>query len=115
MSWIGIEYKSGEVNELVSGITMTWFVYLLIFFNPNLSVIIIINPPLALISWILVNIFWNCLSDGAKTITGVLSSISANGPCLSSPAAYPSQCLYVISFNLSAPSSAICYISPLPI
>ncbi|KMO73359.1 hypothetical protein MCHUDSM44219_04537 [Mycolicibacterium chubuense] len=44
--------------------------------------------------------------DGITTITGKSSSISAIGPCLSSPAANPSACMYASSLSFSAPSSA---------
>ena len=44
--------------------------------------------------------------DGITTITGRPSSISAIGPCFSSPAAKPSACMYASSFSFSAPSSA---------
>ena len=44
--------------------------------------------------------------DGITTTTGSPSSISAIGPCLSSPAGKPSACMYASSLSLSAPSSA---------
>ena len=37
--------------------------------------------------------FEKFLSKGANTITGISFSIKARGPCVNSPAAYPSQCL----------------------
>ncbi len=44
--------------------------------------------------------------DGTTTTTGTSSSISAIGPCFSSPAAKPSACMYASSFSFSAPSRA---------
>lgn len=44
--------------------------------------------------------------DGTTTTTGRSSSMSAIGPCFSSPAAKPSACMYASSFSFSAPSSA---------
>ena len=44
--------------------------------------------------------------DGTTTNTGCPSSMSAIGPCLSSPAAKPSAWMYASSLSLSAPSSA---------
>ena len=43
-------------------------------------------------------------------ITGMFSSISASGPCLSSPARMPSECMYEISLILSAPSKQVAYL-----
>ena len=53
------------------------------FLDPSESVINIISPPLALISWIFDIVFLKYLSKGAKTITGTESSIKAKGPCFS--------------------------------
>ncbi len=44
--------------------------------------------------------------DGITTTTGRPSSMSAIGPCFSSPAGKPSACMYASSLSFSAPSSA---------
>ena len=44
-------------------------------------------PPRAATSLMFEAVFSNSGSEGAMTITGVVSSISAIGPCFSSPAA----------------------------
>jgi hypothetical protein len=54
---------------------------------PSASVIRISRPPRAATSCMLENVFSNTLSCGAITITGMFSSTSAIGPCLSSSAA----------------------------
>ena len=44
-------------------------------------------PPRAITSCMLEKVFSNSASLGAMTMTGTVSSISAIGPCFSSPAA----------------------------
>ena len=57
-------------------------------------------------SFMLDNDFSNSSSFGMSTTTGILSSMSAIGPCFISLAEYPSAWMYEISFSLSAPSNA---------
>lgn len=45
--------------------------------------------------------FWHLVKQGSfiiTMITGICLSIRASGPCFSSPARIPSECIYVISF-----------------
>ena len=54
---------------------------------PRPSLITTILPPRARTSCMLLTVFSNSGPDGARTITGTSSSISAIGPCFISPAA----------------------------
>ena len=62
--------------------------------------------PRAATSCKLEAVFSKSASGGAMTITGTSLSMSAIGPCLSSPAAKPSAWMYASSLSLRAPSSA---------
>src|SRR5690606_16705882 len=65
------------------------------------------NPP-RLFSSIAPEMISVCVSSlGANAMHGVPSSIKAMTPCLSSPAAKPSACIYDTSLILSADSSAV--------
>jgi hypothetical protein len=44
------------------------------------------GPPRAMTSAVLETVFSKRASEGARTMTGVASSIRAMGPCFSSPA-----------------------------
>src|SRR5215213_350125 len=74
------------------------------------SAMTIVRAPRARISWMLETTLPCSESrprgDGTTTNTGSPSSISAIGPCLSSPAAKPSAWMYASSLSLSAPSRA---------
>jgi len=72
------------------------------------------GTPLAFISRMLDTIAGKDSPGGQSATTGVPCERRANGPCLISPAAYPSAWIYVISFIFSAPSSARGKNGPLP-
>src|SRR5436190_3170241 len=106
----GIVDSSGCRRVGDCGIRITTSAYGSTVVSPS-SAITIVRAPRARTSWR----FDTTLScrmlrprgDGTAVMTGTPSSIRAIGPCLSSPAAKPSACMYASSLSLSAPSSAV--------
>src|SRR5204862_48957 len=100
---------SGASRVGVFGTGIRWSAYGSTARSPS-SAMTIVRAPRARTSWMFDTIL-SCSTprpagEGTTQMTGVPSSISAIGPCLSSPAANPSACMYASSLSLSAPSSA---------
>src|SRR6478752_1091741 len=108
-TWSGTVDTSGWSSVGVMGIRIRWSAYGTTASSPS-SAMTMVRAPRALISWMFDTIL-SCSSDrprgdGTTTTTGRPSSMSAIGPCLSSPAAKPSACMYASSLSFNAPSRA---------